>query len=76
MNDACESNRGSPRDLTRDMSVWLFWCLPIALLIAGGIWHFGASWLWVAAFAMMGIGCAAEYPLGRYAGSHIVNRRD
>lgn len=29
------------RDLTRGMPAWLLWCLPVALLIAGGAWPDG-----------------------------------
>ena len=48
------------RDLTRGMSAWLLWCLPVALLVAGGAWPDGMAWLWALAFTVMGTGCLAN----------------
>ena len=46
------------RDLTRGASAWFFWCLPIAMLIAGGTLRPFMAWLWFVAFVIMGAGCA------------------
>lgn len=55
-------NTGTPRDLTRGLWAIVFWCLPIAVLIAdgasragGGAWHAGVA---AAAFTLMAAGCA------------------
>lgn len=45
------------RDLTRGWSMLLFWCLPAAMIIAGGHWYRAMGWLWAAAFALAGAGC-------------------
>lgn len=45
------------RDLTRGVSAWMFWYLPIALLVVGAQWRSGGAWLWVVAFVVMGAGC-------------------
>ncbi len=60
MNDSREPDGASARDLTRGVSSWLLWYLPIALLIAGGAWPRDHSWLWTLAFAVMGAGCLAN----------------
>jgi CHASE2 domain-containing sensor protein len=58
MTAGCAKEPNAPRDLTRGLSAWLLWYLPIALLIAGGAWNRGMVWVWTAAFAVMGGGCA------------------
>ncbi len=60
MNRSCESDKVSGRDLTRGVSAWLLWCLPIVLLLVGGAWPRGMAWLWTVAFAAMGTGCAVN----------------
>lgn len=45
------------RDLTRGWSMWVFWCLPAAMVIAGGEWRPAMDWLWTGAFALAGAGC-------------------
>ncbi|TAN03605.1 MAG: hypothetical protein EPN36_12045 [Rhodanobacteraceae bacterium] len=60
MNDSCTTSEGSARDLTRGMSAWLLWYLPIVALVVGGALHRGGAWLPVAAFAVMGAGCLAN----------------
>lgn len=54
------SNPDASRDLTRSVSAWLLWYLPIVLLIGGGVWRQKGVWLWVIAFAVMGAGCVAN----------------
>lgn len=50
-------NPNAPHDLTRGAPALLIWCLPVAMLYAGGVWQAGGVWLWAAAFAIMGTGC-------------------
>lgn len=57
MNAGCAQDQNTTHDLTHGISAWLLWYLPIALLIAGGAWHRGGTWLWLAAFTIMGAGC-------------------
>ncbi|MGH8116056.1 MAG: hypothetical protein ACREPJ_01910 [Rhodanobacteraceae bacterium] len=59
MTLGCGLEPGNPNtkhDLTHGASALLFWCLPIAMLIAGGEWPPGMGWLWTAAFALAGTG--------------------
>ncbi|MGH8232905.1 MAG: hypothetical protein ACREPU_01735 [Rhodanobacteraceae bacterium] len=58
MNNSHASDQASGRDLTRGVSACLLWYLPLALLIAGGVWH--SLWVWTAAFVVMGAGCAVN----------------
>jgi hypothetical protein len=60
MKDSCVPGQGSARDLTHTVWAWLLWCIPVALLIAGGAWRQGGAWLWALAFAVMGAGCLAN----------------
>ncbi|HEV2113380.1 MAG TPA: hypothetical protein VGR50_04470, partial [Terriglobales bacterium] len=38
-------------------AAWLFWCIPIAVILGADFWSSGRDWLWAGAFAVMGIGC-------------------
>lgn len=60
MSNSCTTGQGAARDLTRGVSAWLLWYLPIVALIVGGALHRGGAWLPVAAFAVMGVGCLAN----------------
>ncbi|MDE2085818.1 MAG: hypothetical protein KGK06_09125 [Xanthomonadaceae bacterium] len=60
MNHSVESDQSFTRDLTCGGSAWLLWYLPVALLVAGGTWQRGGSWLWTVAFTVMGAGCLAN----------------
>lgn len=47
----------APADLVGQKAAWLLWYLPIVLLVAGLNWNRGRVWLWIPAFAVMGVGC-------------------
>jgi hypothetical protein len=57
MKASCDPDHFVARDLTHGITAWLFWYLPIAAIIAGGIGSFGGAWLLAAALAVMGTGC-------------------
>jgi hypothetical protein len=57
MNNGCGSKQSVPGDLTGSKAAFFFWCLPIALVVAGGAWNQARVWLWAPAFAIAGLGC-------------------
>lgn len=57
MGNSSRSSECSPSDLTGRKAAWLRWYLPILLVIVGESWSRGRIWLWVPAFAVMGVGC-------------------
>ena len=57
MDNSVGSKGCSPGDLTGQKAAWLLWYLPIVLLVAGLNWDRGRVWLWIPAFAVMGVGC-------------------
>lgn len=60
MDNSSRSNECSASDLTGRKAAWFLWYLPILLVIVGGSWSRGRIWLWVPAFAVMGVGCLAN----------------
>jgi hypothetical protein len=60
MDKCSESKVCSPNDLTGRKTAWLFWYVPILLVLAGASWSRGRVWLWVPAFVVMGVGCLAN----------------
>jgi hypothetical protein len=48
------------KDLIGRKAAWLFWYVPIVLVIVGSSWSRGRVWLWIPAFLAMGIGCLAN----------------
>ena len=60
MDNPCGSSECFARDLTGRKTAWLFWYVPILLVIVGSGWSRGRVWLWIPAFLAMGIGCLAN----------------
>jgi hypothetical protein len=60
MDNPCGSSECSSRDLTRQRTAWLFWYVPVLLVIVGSSWSRARVWLWIPAFLVMGIGCLAN----------------
>jgi len=54
-----EQSRES-RDLTRDGSALLLWCLPVVALIVGLNWQKARPLLWIPALLVMGAACVAN----------------
>jgi len=67
MDNSCGSSECSARDL-RQRTAWLFWYVPILLVIVGSNWSRGRVWLWIPAFLAMGVGCLAN--AARYGRTH------
>ncbi|HZT73474.1 MAG TPA: hypothetical protein VE996_07485 [Terriglobales bacterium] len=55
----CEVSKQNYRtyDLACGKSAVLLWYLPVLALIAGLNWAEGRPWLWIPAFAVMGVAC-------------------
>lgn len=47
-------------DVVGSASGVLFWCLPIAAILAGSAWQTARLWLWIPAFLVMGLACVAN----------------
>jgi hypothetical protein len=60
MDNSCASSDCSASDLTRRKTAWLFWYVPILLVIVGPSWSRGRVWLWLPAFVVIGVGCLAN----------------
>jgi hypothetical protein len=60
MDNSCGSSECSARDLTGRKTAWLFWYVPVLLVIVGSSWSRGRVWLWIPGFLAMGIGCLAN----------------
>lgn len=63
MDNSSRSSECSASGLTGCKAAWFLWYLPILLVIVGGSWSRGRIWLWVPAFAVMGVGCLANAAL-------------
>lgn len=50
-------NPDTRQDLAHGASALLFWCLPLAILIAAGEWRPVVDWLWAVGFALAATGC-------------------
>ncbi|MFQ5708933.1 MAG: hypothetical protein ACE5HO_15860 [bacterium] len=55
MSESCASN-----DLVKNKMAWLFWYLPSALIIVGGVWHAAIAWLWPPSLFVAGFGCVVN----------------
>ena len=60
MDNRGDSKECSANDLTGRKTAWFIWYVPILLVIVGSSWSRGRVWLWVPAFAVMGVGCLAN----------------
>ena len=45
------------KDLVRQKTGILLWCLPTTVLVAGLSWAKLRPWIWIPAFLIMGVGC-------------------
>ena len=52
LSECCDA-----KDLVRQKSGILLWCLPTIALVAGLSWATLRSWIWIPAFLSMGVGC-------------------
>lgn len=60
MGNGGDSKEWSANDLTVRKTAWFIWYVPILLVIVGASWNRWRVWLWVPAFAVMGVGCLAN----------------